>query len=934
MSSQEDEEEPIVEYARFHGLSIDPLRDPPPLSHIESLFQTYEKDISDGFHLSQINYRPILPTDERLTIDKGAEILLAGANGVFLDQGTMDKITAAASVRPRRQKLKLELPLLRTDPDADLAAFRQRQNPCISDESFIYEPLDIEKDEGIKWPSRFANLPNSLTKDCRMEKITVTRDTMVYLQTALKDNWSKEDTKDLLASQSSYKRNPALAPVTPPLSPLRWGTPEPFQPSSPTCHLPLLSDPPSLLGADLEAAERAIFENDELLSVKEESSDYNDPIEHHQEQRYNQRNTYFETPSLLSDELFPVHEHQTSHDLKVEAPLTPPLPLVKTVTFSDTVEEMLFDQDYPGFTSSANESGDEDSFFMDHTLYDTFKEAYNIENSRLDKEQLQEAATTGRVEVPILDFTAPNTPWDVSKISSFNKSLSQPREILKLIFKEIELPDRPKVLRKLNHTVHWTVFPSGLAEVALTEEFGNEDVLLEYINPAMDTGVTSSKSLTYKAPGIRILREDDDEDDEDLEAGVFLSEELDMASLVKKRKLELGEMGENGTQENIQESGNSTMHYAANRHSQKLTPRTVADSDTVNKGHGDSGYGETLIGDVFSATTALDNFMEMRGTKRHKPADSTTSYFSTPKAVPTNNSAPLPIPPPVVASSRLTKADIPLPLSNITIPTEPTQYIISTDLLKQRPLFSAIKSLIPTAQFIERNFNRYNTTAWLRQGTITRSPVRSPLAAEADLVLSPSTGVVLTTLMKIKQKPLPGQKEKSEIKSRVEAVCMRYERFLVFISEASPDESSVAVLGGQECMAMADFMGFCASLPCTVIAYFVPGGHETLANWVVAGMIRYGATGSNTRGLLEDETQWEVFLRRCGMNPYAAQAVVSSLKAPEGVHPSRRGMFGISAFVGMGHSERIRMFSPVLDGERVLGRVSSIIDARWRHDTP
>ncbi|ELR09828.1 hypothetical protein VC83_06835 [Pseudogymnoascus destructans] len=937
MSSQEDEEEPIVEYARFYGLSIDPLRDPSPLSLIESLFYIYEKDVSEDSHLPQINYQPILPSDEPLTIDKGAEILLAGANGVFLDQGTIDKITTAASVRPRRQKPKLELPLLRTDPDADLEDFRQRQNPCISDESFIYEPHDIEKDEGIQWPSRFADLPNSLTKDCSMEKITVTRDTMVYLQAALKDNWSKEDTKDFLASQPYYKRNPALDPITPPLSTLCWATPEPFEPSSPTCHLPLLSDPPSQLGADLEAAERAIFEDDELLSVKEESSDYNDPIEHHQERRHNLRNIYFETSSLPSDELFPAHEHHTSHDLKVETPLTPPLPLVKNVTFSDTVEEMLFDKDCPGFTSSANDSGDADSFFMNHTLHDTFREAYNTENSRLEKEQLQEAATTGRVEVPIMDFTAPNPPWNVSKLSGFKKTLSQPREIVKSILKEIKLSDRPKALRKLNHTVDWTVFPTSLAEFALIEEFGNEDALLRYTNSEMETDITTSVSLTYKAPGIRILRDVDvdDEDDEDLEPGVFLHEELDMASLIKKRKLELGEMGENGTQENIQESGNSTVHAAAKKHSWKLTPGIVADSDTANEGYGNSGYGETLIGGVFSATTAVDNFIEMRGTKRHKPTDSTSSYLSSPKAkaVHTDNPVAMPIPPPIV-NSRLTKADIPLPLSNITVPTETTQYIISTDLLKQRPLFSAIKSLIPTAHFIERDFNRYNTTAWLRQGTISRSPVRSPLAAEADLILSPSTGVVLTTLMKIKQKPLPGQKEKSEIKSKVEGVCMRYERLLVFISEASPDESSVAVLGGQECMAMAEFTGFCASLPCTVIVSFVPGAHKTLANWVVASMVRYGTAGSNTLDLLEDETQWEVFLRRCGMNPYAAQAVVSALKALEGVHSSRRGMFGISAFVGMEHNERIRMFGPVLAGERVLRRVSSVIDSRWRHDTP
>lgn len=205
MSSQDDDVS-IVEYARFHGLSVDPLRGRLPLSHTESLIHTYEKAALDDSHLPQIKHRPIPETDHALTVDKDAETLLAGASGVFLDQSTIDKITAAASTVLRRPKLKLELPLLRTDPDADLRAFRQRQDSCISDENFIYEPLDNEKDEGLQWPSRFVNLPKAIMKDCCTEKITVTRDTMVHLQAALKDNWSRENTKDLLQNLSSYKR--------------------------------------------------------------------------------------------------------------------------------------------------------------------------------------------------------------------------------------------------------------------------------------------------------------------------------------------------------------------------------------------------------------------------------------------------------------------------------------------------------------------------------------------------------------------------------------------------------------------------------------------------------------------------------------------------------------------------------------------------------
>jgi hypothetical protein len=206
MSFEEYAEESIVEYARFHGLSKDPPRGPLPLSHIESLMHTFEKTALDDSHLKQIKYQPIPQLGERLTIDKGAEILLAGASGVLLDQSTIEKITAAASIRPRRQNLKLEIPLLKTDPDADLRAFKKRQNASLKDEKFIYEPLDIENDEGLQWPSRFANLPEETMKACSMEKITVTRDTMVYLQAALKDSWSRDDTNELLWSQSSYKR--------------------------------------------------------------------------------------------------------------------------------------------------------------------------------------------------------------------------------------------------------------------------------------------------------------------------------------------------------------------------------------------------------------------------------------------------------------------------------------------------------------------------------------------------------------------------------------------------------------------------------------------------------------------------------------------------------------------------------------------------------
>jgi hypothetical protein len=125
MSSEADAEETIIEYARFHGLTSDYLAEPLPFSDIEALRELGENRPSDDTGLTQIQYRPPSITDERLTVDKGAARLLAGANDGFLNPKALnDTITGLLDCR-RPRKLELELPVLRTEPDFDFAAFKR-----------------------------------------------------------------------------------------------------------------------------------------------------------------------------------------------------------------------------------------------------------------------------------------------------------------------------------------------------------------------------------------------------------------------------------------------------------------------------------------------------------------------------------------------------------------------------------------------------------------------------------------------------------------------------------------------------------------------------------------------------------------------------------------------------------------------------------------
>ena len=154
---------------------------------------------------------------------------------------------------------------------------------------------------------------------------------------------------------------------------------------------------------------------------------------------------------------------------------------------------------------------------------------------------------------------------------------------------------------------------------------------------------------------------------------------------------------------------------------------------------------------------------------------------------------------------------------------------------------------------------------------------------------------------------------------------------MVLVSEACADESTNG-LDGSDTLALAESTGFCSSLDASVILQFVGGGEETLAKWLVAIMVQYGSQGESSVPLLEDETMWELFLRRAGMNAYAAQAVIADLKVPDGVdveEGSKAGLFGITAFVEMRQEERIVRFERILGGRRVLQRVGQVLDANW-----
>lgn len=599
-------------------------------------------------------------------------------------------------------------------------------------------------------------------------------------------------------------------------------------------------------------------------------------------------------------------------DLKVEEPLTPEMPQAapKSVHFSDIVEEMEL---YPA--SAPNSPSYENKFFEE-----AFGDALKTANQRTEQERLIEADSTARVDVPVMDFSKPDPPWKTLEQHRGSASLLS---LQRLTIQELVGPQRPwfgtgQVATNLN----WVPFPASLARVAVEEDVKENDSTWEvFVKDSREDEVIDSSDLTWKPPGLKILNEEDDDDD-DIEPGKFFKDSnQDLSSLIKKRKMELDQSGNQGRE-------------TVRPHLSVMKGPVRGSTPTGD--HADKSYGQVfgLLGGAFSAANSIDNYLELRGTKKPKLMDS--SYFKPgPQAIPSVPNSRVP----QDAAKVQTTIQLPirkspvakinsLPAPTIEPPSTETYIIASSTLLKHRSLIKKLEALLPKLAFVERDFSAHNSTTWM-PGLVTRSPVKSPLDSEAEIIVSPSIGIVITTLQKIKQKPLPGQKTKAAIRERLEQLSTRYEKLVIYVSEGRADETTNG-LDANDCAAYGSFAGFALGLNSSITVQFVGGGEGALSKWLASTIAQNRVTGESS--LLEEETHWELFLRRAGMNAFAAQAIMAELKELDGVNalsPSKAGLFGLPAFVDMALEQRITRFGP-LCGRGLIERVSTVIDADWR----
>ena len=634
---------------------------------------------------------------------------------------------------------------------------------------------------------------------------------------------------------------------------------------------------------------------------------------------------------------------QRPRDLKVDVPLSPPHSdrpppwKRKSVTFSEALPELIPELPPPIAKPENISSDDIDAFIQENIKPIALKAERTIE-----QEQLQEADTVLRIPVPVMDFSLPIAPWKVK--SHAPKAYNEDEEIKKTLtemkalhFSKHGWPTSGQAERELK----WAPFPVALGKVDTNESIPDDGSVERYIVPPERVDVAT---LTWKPDGLRIFDELTNSDVE-LEEGDF-PEENDINSLIRKRKLELEEEEDlvSPCSEGYMKADDGRPQSKQKADVTVIEPRGIANKLTKET---TSKYTkqEDFFNNSFSALGALEDYMNVRKghlTRRKVTSDqffAKTSQFS-------QLSKPNELQPPKSESQINLQVPSPhtvdLPSPVLTISSTPCWFIISASFLANRRLSRQVQHLYPSAEFIERDFtlHQQDNLQQRPQSKVNATKMGfGTMADEADMLLCPGAGLIWTSLQKIKQRSLPGQISRSTVRERILRTSPRYERLLVLVSQnqntdpTSDTSTVVQFLDDDDCTAFAGFTAFCSTLPDEVQTFLVAGGEEDLARWVVAAMAKHGMSADQGIKLLQDETLWEVFLRRAGLNAFAAQAILATLKAPDqnevDTVDTPETNFGLTAFVKMSVEERYAKFETLLGGRRLLGRVSQVLEATW-----
>jgi hypothetical protein len=541
--------------------------------------------------------------------------------------------------------------------------------------------------------------------------------------------------------------------------------------------------------------------------------------------------------------------------------------------------------------------------------------------NRIEQEQLDVVDATARIEIPVMDFSIPEPPWKAAEhtpIKRFRWLLVNHPSLFAM---------KPWLVdRRAEKQMGWNPFGRHIRRLNLNESLGvSDEELKDYMDEGKSTPGFTNGDCLAKRSALAFLRTDDDLDELDCPDAEEVMDEIHIA---------MPASAATGTLENMIKKRRLEMDESVLRHNPKKskTSRLTAQQSGACAG---SLFLDTKEADA--GGKLLSRFVDLQMGKMN--TTETSPFFGAPAkqitpalARPAKPSAaqiapvedqqggPFRVPVKETIHEKLKRLRPTYP----SMPALETRGRFVVSLGMDQKLGRRIAKLLPNVELLDRDFTVYNTYIW-SPGSTERKEVASDLAFEADIIASPVTGILLTNWLKLRQKPMQGETPRlPQIRERVQRVSKLYERLIVLISEDNPDGEYVGELGPVHATAYNEFVSWTTTLDTSIVVYLVGGAFETLAQWTAALMCQFASSEAMEvhESLMLQETSWEVLLRRAGMNCYAAQVLVSALKA-------KFGDRGLLSFAQMSTNDRIAKFETVLGGKKLLARVSSVFAQSW-----
>ncbi|KAF9765859.1 hypothetical protein IL306_001784 [Fusarium sp. DS 682] len=574
-------------------------------------------------------------------------------------------------------------------------------------------------------------------------------------------------------------------------------------------------------------------------------------------------------------------------DLKVDVPMLPSStgtsPVKSDIT--GTLAPHLLHSD------ETHQSPVEQGGYFEKALQAILDGKHHQTNQQLEQERLNPEDVLLRLPIPAADFHLPDPEW--------KSHLSTPQEHLKWLqqtFPSTFHLARYDELSRLGASLKWTPVPSGSGRVSLTET-------------AIRLGPTARELLSLR-PSELCSRN-----------YIASRPRLMMLQVLKDEELEQDDASVEVPSLSTQEDNHVISTTSPKSQKSRAAPSLdhLLGSRRRVSGRKSDGQGESLLLEATDSNVAnslLSGFIQLRQPKRIKKAGSSSQTSAASKTMPSiNDTTMLPT---IQEEVQSELQDAPAP--NFDLPLETCRYIVSLNL--SRNILSYIEKLWPQVELIDRDFSQYNTVAW-SPGSAQRKEIVSPLAFEVDISLSPGAGLILTTILKVKQKPLPGSTTLTPFRERVRLVSEKYECLFILVSESNPLGEYVGSPTASDVSGYADFVRFTTSLQAGISTYLVSGSDETLSKWTLSIMTRYSSSANQFGRFLDfRDGAWELFLRRAGLNISAAQVIA-------GLLVSEYGQGGLASFLSMRAEERVGKYGQIMGGRRMLNNVSRILDQEW-----